>query len=266
MMFKKIAGTAALVVVIGLLAFGGIKRTYAESNTATEIDTLVGYSVSGNGNGNGGRNGSEGELGLPGYGELATSLESLPAGTLNQAEKDALLFMYEEEKMARDLYTLFSDLWDKPMFANIASAEQTHMDTVKVLLERYDLSVPGTDKNGVYSNTELQSLYEKLAAKGSLSEADALLAGGAVEEVDILDLREQLTQTDQLDIQTVFEYLLNGSYNHLRSFASVYQVETGKTYVPQYMTAADFESIVITTGTQGGYGSGKGLGGGNGRR
>jgi hypothetical protein len=265
-MIKKIAGTAALVLVIGMLAFGGVKRTYAESNSAVEIDSLVGYSVSGSGNGYGGGNESTGELEFPGYGELATSLETLPSGTLNQSEKDALLFMYEEEKMARDLYTLFGGLWDKPMFDNISRAEQTHMDTVQVLMERYEIALPGTNEAGIYSNVELQTLYARLSAQGSLSEADALLAGGAVEEIDILDLRERLTQTDQADIQTVFENLLSGSINHLNSFASVYLVETDKGYVPQFMTTTDYGSIITSTASQGGYGGGKGYGCGNGRR
>ena len=44
--------------------------------------------------------------------------------------------------------------------------------------------------------------------------------GAAIEEIDILDLQERLAQTDNADIQQVFNNLLNGSYNHLRAFVS----------------------------------------------
>ena len=39
-----------------------------------------------------------------------TPLALIPAGELNQAETDALLFMWEEEKLARDVYTAFSTI------------------------------------------------------------------------------------------------------------------------------------------------------------
>lgn len=266
-MLKKVVGTAMFVMVVGLLAFGGVTHTYAMSDTAAEEEWLVGYSGNGYGNEFGDSNGNAGQGYESGYGEPLYALDALPVGTLNQAENDALLYMYEEEKLARDIYTLYADLRDKPMFDNIAHAEQTHMDTVEELLERYDLAVPGTDASGTYVNADLQKLYDELKAQGSKSLADALLAGGLVEETDIQDLKLRLEQTDQIDIQTVFENLLNGSYNHLSAFASVYKVETGKIYVPQVMTQADFDAIAVEEpGTTQGSGRGFGLGGGRGRR
>lgn len=268
-MLKKALGTGLFVLVVGLLAFGGITRTYA-ANESEKTTALVGYE--GYGNGFGGQDGSAGHGNSSDYGNGTYALDALPVGSLNQAEKDALLYMYEEEKLARDIYALFADLWDKPMFANISSAEQTHMDSVAALLDRYDLTSPGTDTSGTYSNTDLQVLYEELSTKGSTSLADAILVGGAIEELDILDLKERLELTDQADIQTVFANLLNGSYNHLNSFSAVYLVETGETYVPQYMTQADFDAIITEgTLTNSGYGSGtysgNGFGGGGrGRR
>ena len=79
-----------------------------------------------------------------------------------------------------------------------------------------------TTQAGVFENAELQSLYNQLIAQGSQSLEQALLVGGAIEEIDILDLQERLAQTDQADIQLVFESLLNGSTNHLNAFSSNY--------------------------------------------
>lgn len=263
-MFKKAFGIGLFVMVVGLLAFGGITRTFAAS------ETFAGYE--GYGNGFGGRDGAAGYRTSADHSSGTYALDALPVGTLDQAEKDALLYMYEEEKLARDIYALFADLWDKPMFANISSAEQTHLDSVAALLERYDLPVPGTNISGTYSNPILQNLYAELSEKGKTSLADALLVGGAIEELDILDLRNRLELTDQTDIQTVFQNLLSGSYNHLNSFSSVYLVETGEAYTPQYLSQTDFDTI-MTEGIQisGGYGSGTNSGngyrgGGRGRR
>lgn len=282
-MIKKALGITLLVAVIGLLAFGAINRTQAKSeDTVSRAESeLPGYgNGEGNGNGRGNENGDSSTI-VPaaprgeeehGYGEGEALIETLPLGELNQAETDALLFMYEEEKLARDVYTTFAALYTQPMFSNIASSEQTHMDSVKGLLDRYGLDVPVVDTAGVFTNPNLQNLYNDLTSQGSQSLVEALKAGAAVEEIDILDLQERLTRTDQEDIRQVFESLLAGSYNHLNAFSSVYAQQTGTAYVPQYMDEAEwsaFQSYLAENGLysgSGGRGSGNGGGGGGGRK
>jgi hypothetical protein len=268
-MKKKILGIGLLVVAVGALVFGAVKVTIAafdEEETTTEE-----RGGTGNGNGNSGTGyGLEDGTGT-GVGDVdgaglqhdveTTPLALIPAGELNQAEIDALLFMWEEEKLARDVYTAFSSIYTKPLFNNIAASEQTHMDTVKELLDRYGLATPSDGTAGVFINTDLQVLYTQLVAQGKLSELDAVKAGAAIEEIDILDLKERLPQTDQADIQQVFNSLLTGSYNHLNAFAANYWTISGTTYVPLYMSQADYDSVVTST-TFGSQGAGRGQGGG----
>ncbi|HOW91484.1 MAG TPA: DUF2202 domain-containing protein [Anaerolineaceae bacterium] len=288
LMFKKSIGIALLVVVIGLLAFGAINRTSAN---AGEILPAAADEVAGYGNGNGQGNGqSEAGTLAPavpaeehteegcGVGLDQSLIETLPLGELSQAETDGLLFMYEEEKLARDVYTYFTTLYTQPMFSNIASSEQTHMDSVKTLLDRYNLTAPVADTVGVFNNTDFQQLYTDLTKSGGQSLAEALLAGAAIEEIDILDLKQRLAQVDQDDIQQVYESLLFGSYNHLNAFSSVYANQTGAAYTPQYMDEAqwtEFQTYLAENGLfsgsggrgrRNGGGSGTGTGGGGGRR
>jgi len=178
---------------------------------------------------------------------------SAPAATsLSAAETDGLLYMFEEEKLARDVYTALYAQWGQATFQNIAASEQIHMDAIATLLTRFGIAVPGTAA-GVFNNTALQSLYKDLLAKGSLSYADALKVGATIEEVDITDLRSRLAQTTNSDIQFVYNNLMSGSYNHLRNFAKVLNRLTGETYQPQYLDADLYQSIV--TGSNGkGYG------------
>ncbi len=257
-MVKKILGIAILVVVVGLLVFGAINSTSAMFEEEAETTEIRG--------GNGGY-GSEGELtgnsaGLSDeHSVVTTPLALVPAGELNQAETDALLFMWEEEKLARDVYTALGAVWTKPLFGNIAASEQYHMDSVKGLLDRYGLATPTGDVAGVFANAELQTLYTQLVAQGNLSELEAIKVGATIEEIDILDLQERLALTDQADIQQVFNALLSGSYNHLNSFAANYWNLSGNVYAPQYLSQADYDAVVTSTtfGTQGG-------GRGNGRK
>lgn len=274
-MIKKTLGISLLVVVIGLLAFGAINRTSAKAGELLPVsaDVVEGY---GPGYG-GGRTGTE--VATPaapieeedvdgygrGYGDGEPLIDTLPLGELSQAEIDGLLFMYEEEKLARDVYNYLTTLYTQPMFGNIANAEQNHMNSVGNLLDRYGIEAPVADKAGLFENPDLQQLYTDLTAKGSQSLADALLVGAAIEEIDILDLKEELEQVNQADIQQVFESLLYGSYSHLSAFSSVYAQQTGTTYEPQYMSESDWADYqtYLVDGRLNGSSSGRGRRGGS---
>ncbi len=156
----------------------------------------------------------------------ATGTPGLPAtalavpGTLSDEEAASLLFMREEEKLAHDVYVTLYDQWGLRVFSNIAASEQKHTDAVAALLEAYGLEDP-TAGNGVgeFTNPALQALYDELVAQGSVSAAEALKVGVAIEELDISDLEQRIAETDNADIQLLYSNLLAGSENHLRAFS-----------------------------------------------
>lgn len=173
---------------------------------------------------------------------------------LNQSEIDALLFMREEEKLARDVYLTLYEKWNLVIFNNIARSEQQHMDAVKVLLDQYNLEDPMLGEIGEFENQVLQDLYDELILTGSKSVQDALKVGGAIEEIDILDLKESLADATNTDVIRVFESLLRGSNNHLRAFVNNYNRQAGETYQPQYMSQVEFDEI---TNQSSGTGNGR---------
>jgi hypothetical protein len=165
--------------------------------------------------------------------------------TLTAQEKSDLLFMREEEKLARDVYLTLFDVWGTPVFANIALSEQQHMDAILSLLILYKLPDPTVGKPiGVFVNAELQALYDALIARGKQSALDALLVGGVIEETDIEDLNQAIATSRLSNIDTVYTNLLNGSYNHLRAFASNIQALTGQPYVAQVISQETVDSIL----------------------
>lgn len=173
---------------------------------------------------------------------------------LNQSEIDALLFMREEEKLARDVYLTLYEKWNLVIFNNIARSEQQHMNAVKVLLDQYNLEDPMLGEIGEFENQVLQDLYDELILTGSKSVQDALKVGGAIEEIDILDLKESLADATNTDVIRVFESLLRGSNNHLRAFVNNYNRQAGETYQPQYMSQVEFDEI---TNQSSGTGNGR---------
>ncbi len=175
---------------------------------------------------------------------LQTQLNSLPMEALNADEQSSLLFMREEEKLARDVYITLHTKWSANIFSNISTSEQTHMDAVLLLLNKYSLIDPvGTNAVGVFDNTVLQNLYNQLVNQGNSSLLGAYQVGATIEDLDIFDLTTALTKNDNQDIKLVFEMLTKGSRNHLRSFNGNI-INVGGSYTPQYITQAEFDAII----------------------
>lgn len=197
------------------------------------------------------------------------------AAALTSVEMEGLIYMREEEKLARDVYLALYDMWGMPVFQNIAGSEQAHMDSVLMLLDQYDLEDPAAGKDpGEFTNPLFQSLYEQLVGQGSLTQADALKVGATIEELDIVDLEERLAQTNNEYIIRVYTNLLSGSENHLSAFVSNLERQAGEVFQPAYLDQDAYQAIIGgTTGRGagngrfgGGNGGGGNAGNGNGRR
>lgn len=141
-------------------------------------------------------------------------------GTLTDQEKADLLFLREEEKLARDLYSAAYTKWNIPVFWNTARAEKTHMDALKTLITRYGLNDPVVNKAGVFTDPELQQVYDTLIEQVSTSPRAALEAAILVEQTDIEDLDRAITDTGKRDLVRVYTSLRQGSANHEKAFTS----------------------------------------------
>ena len=144
---------------------------------------------------------------------------------LSEQQEEDLVFMYEEEKLAHDLYAEFAELWDARIFANIADSETRHMAAIARLLDKYDLELE-TLERGEFNDQELAELYDELLEQGQQSYEAALEVGREVEIIDIEDLETKAARATP-DVETVFNNLKAGSYNHLAAFER--QLEGGAT-------------------------------------
>lgn len=181
-----------------------------------------------------------------------TAIADLPKEDLSAAEKDLLIFMFEEEKLARDVYTALGETWNGGIFSMISQAEQQHMDAIQVLLDKYEITVEVLPA-GEFANSELQQLYTDLVAQGSASVVDAYKVGALVEETDIRDLLDSVSSVDNEDISLVFDHLKNASGHHLGAFARNISIATGEDHVPTILTQAEYDELV-TNNPMGGRG------------
>jgi len=94
------------------------------------------------------------------------------------------------------------------------------MDAIKRLLVKYNIEDPITsDEVGVFPDPLFQQLYDKYLTQGNASLQEALLVGVGIEELDISDLENQLTNVvDNPDIIRVYQNLKAASENHLAAF------------------------------------------------
>ena len=163
--------------------------------------------------------------------------------TLTNTEKEDLLFLREEEKLARDVYLYAYDTYGLTISNNISQSEQMHMDEILALLNKYGLDDPALPTRGEFVNQELQTLYNQLTAQVDISELEALKVGATIEDLDIYDIEEFESNTDKNDLLDAYAKLRCGSRNHMRVYYSELSAR-GYTYEAQFISANELSDIV----------------------
>lgn len=168
--------------------------------------------------------------------------QNIDTTILTPSEREGILLMREEEKLAHDVYGFFANQYNIPIFGNIAKSETVHQKMVIELMSRYEIEDPSFDEEGKFHNEELQELYDKLTAQGTTL-IEALKIGAYIEELDIRDLKQLMKETDNEDILATYNPLLQGSENHLRAFVRNL-VNRGIEYQPVFLSIEEFNSIL----------------------
>ncbi len=203
-----------------------------------------------------------------GRGGKTTDATQLTA-VLDFNEETHLVFMREEEKLARDVYTRLGMLYpDSDVFGTIDDSEQRHTDAVKQQLESYGIEDPSTNDNtGVFTGADygdyFTEKFDYLVDLASASELDALYVGAFIEELDMRDIHRcpaviveldngveseeecGLDYTDQPDIITLYDSLIEGSENHLRGYVHAIEAIIGEgAYTAQVLTQEEVDEIL----------------------
>jgi hypothetical protein len=197
---------------------------------------------------------------------VTPEFQAAQVGTLDAAEETHLIFMREEEKLARDVYTTLGKMYrDIKTFSRIDDAEQKHTDTMADMLLLYQIDDPSTsDKVGVFTGVDYGSYftdkYNYLLAK-AVDGLAALYVGAFIEELDMHDIAEcpvviqetyalgeygcGLVQTDETQLTRAYESLIDGSASHLRAYVRAIEQIIGEgTYEAQYLPQDVVDSIL----------------------
>lgn len=163
---------------------------------------------------------------------------------LSQEEIDDLKFLREEEKLARDVYVYaYGKYPANIIFNSISQSEQRHMNSVLNLMDKYGISDSASTEIGVFNNSNLQTLYNNLTAQSNISLVEALKAGATIEDLDINDIDDFISNTTKSDLLNVYDNLTCGSKNHIRSYSSQLS-SNGVTYSPQFISNEYYNTIL----------------------
>lgn len=162
---------------------------------------------------------------------------------VTQNEINDLKFLREEEKLARDVYLFSYEKYQISIFSSIYQSEQTHMNSVLTLLNKYGIPDPASSDRGVFENNDLQVLYNSLTAQSAISSIEALKVGAKIEDLDINDIDHFINNTTKLDLLAVYDNLTCGSKNHIRNYTSQLTIN-GVTYIPNYISVAYYNIIL----------------------
>ena len=216
------------------------------------------------------------------------------AATLDAGEEEHLIFMREEEKLARDVYLTLGDMYPTAtVFLNISDSEQRHTDKMLDMIVLFGLDDPNPwtndlpDSIGVFTGDAygeyFAGKFEFLTGWGSQGLLDALYVGAYIEELDMLDINEcpkvivetdngvgegecGLLYTDERPLINSYDNLLEGSKDHLRAYVRNIEAIIGAgNYEAQLMTQEEVDAILdeqpAPPNTNRNGGGGKGGGG-----
>jgi hypothetical protein len=162
---------------------------------------------------------------------------------LTQSEIDDLKFLREEEKLARDVYLFSYEKYQVSSFNSISQSEQKHMNSVLNLMNKYGIPDSASSEIGIFNNPDLQLLYTALTTQSDISLEEALKAGATIEDLDINDISDFISNTTKSDLLNVYDNLTCGSKNHIRSYTSQLS-SNGVTYIPQFISDEHYNTIL----------------------
>ena len=146
----------------------------------------------------------------------AAAIKSAPT----PIELQALAYIHEEERLARDVYFEMFKLWGLSIFKSISEEEQEHINVTAHFLRIFNINnLYSTESPGQYANNDLTLLYQTLTRKGAVSAKEALSACALQKEINMIDLNKATSVTLSIPAKDTYQELHKESTNHLRSFS-----------------------------------------------
>ena len=167
---------------------------------------------------------------------------------ISKSDRDAIIYVVQEEKVAHDFYKAMYELHGVISFRSISKSEGLHMDQAKQLIEHFGIEDPNKeyyDTPGSFKNPKFEEMYNSLVRNGTNSIVDALVEAARFEEMDIVDIQRFTASTQDEYLKSTFEKLSGVSENHLKALVKDL-FERGVEYTPKYLSAEQYNEIITS--------------------
>lgn len=162
---------------------------------------------------------------------------------LTEQEEMDLLFSCEQEKLLRDVYLYSFDKYGNAIFNQIAGSQNVRMSELKGLISSYNLDDPTSLDIGMFSTSSFQDIYNTALIQSDSSLESAIMAILYLEDKDMVDIREFISNTTKENMLYTYEFMYCTSENHIRWLYPELLLEGG-TYTPQFISQDDFNEII----------------------
>ncbi len=167
---------------------------------------------------------------------------------ISQSDRDAIIYIVQEEKVAHDFYNAMYELHGIISFRSISKSEGLHMDQAKELIENFGIEDPNKEyyeTPGSFKNPKFEEMYNSLVRNGTNSIIDALVEAARFEEMDIVDIERFASSTQNEYLKSTFEKLYGVSENHLKALVKDL-FERGVEYTPKYLSPEQYNKIITS--------------------
>ena len=162
--------------------------------------------------------------------------------------RELFLKLYQEEKLAYDLYGEFYERWSLGVFNKVQQREAKHVWCVERIMDNYGFDYNTNTIAGSYPDRDIQKIYDDLTVKGCISDLAALEAAAYIKEKHISQLRERIRyQEDEYVVKVIF-LMESAAQSHLRAFVKSIRL-SGSDYSPVFLTDDEFSRIMETDKT-----------------
>lgn len=165
---------------------------------------------------------------------------------LSEEDKNNLTNLLIEEKLSRDIYVAYNDMWDLNVFQYTTNSEKQNIQLITFLADRYAIQLPEClffDEPGVFEKASISRLYNTMVREGETSMFSAMNLSAKMEEMDIRKFRKLMNETSNPEILQILEKLETNAQKHLTALIVALE-HYGDTYEPQILSLDEFNAII----------------------
>lgn len=183
------------------------------------------------------------------YSPFPTCLADTP--TLTSSEAETLTYLRVFSKYKWDFYrgsgSQQGPIPEEPMLLALADLEKQRLDTLEVLLDYYSIADPVVSyeiwvyPEGYISDDLMQRTFDVGWGTRPMQVQDCAY----LEEMNIIDLRLAIAETDELQLSDAYTDMLDESYSNLVVLVGWLE-EYSAGYAPQLLDQEDFDQIIAS--------------------